>query len=65
MNAAQAKKEGKVWMSLTVSGGKNTPLLGPVSISAKGPKDPDTAFLIYMLFSGHTIKGAQAKKAKS
>ena len=62
----EAHREGKVWIKLSMSGGKDTPLLGPTGIKGEGAKDPDTAFLIYMLFRGHTVKQAQAelKKAK-
>lgn len=63
----EAWKDGKVWCRVSFSGGKGTPLLGPMSIKASGPKDPDTAFLMYMLFCGHSVKSAQAelKKAKA
>lgn len=62
MNRREAHAQGKVWATLSFSGGtKNPPpLLGPTSIKATGAKDDDTAFRIYVLFTGAAKTGAEA-----
>jgi len=62
--AAKAKKAGKVWVSASFSGGKDTPFLKACSISMKGPVEPDAAFCAYLLLMGHTIESATAKVAE-
>lgn len=64
-NWRDAHKAGKVWLSTSFSGGKDTPLLGPTTIKTKGAVHPDTAFLIYMLLCGHDVESAQAQLAKA
>ncbi len=66
MTAAEAKKAGKVWAHIKLSGGKETPLLGDCRVESKGPLDPDVSFVIWMLVKGLSVKEAQAelKKAK-
>ncbi len=65
MNAAQAKKAGKVWAHIKLSGGRTTPLLGACKAETRGPLDPDKAFIIHMLVSGHSVKEAQAELRKA
>ena len=67
MTAAKAKKEGKVWVNLSVSGGKTTPLLGDCRLWFRGPVSPDNSFLIYMLAQGKTVTQARKllKEAKA
>lgn len=59
MKANEAKKAGLVWLQVTMSGGKDTPILGACTVSSRGPLDPKAAFLAWLLMRGVPIKDAQ------
>ena len=64
MTASEAKKAGMVWATIKFSGGPETPLLGDCEMGSKGPMDPETSFLIWMLVKGLTVEEAQSELAK-